>query len=400
MKKAFLRALCCALMLALLTGASVPALADNISDAWAGDLFRAAKAVSGQIFIVRGGKPVYAFSCGYRDARKTKPANIDTKYLIASVTKMVSAVGLMRLYDQGWFALDDALGDSLGYPVVNTQYKDQKVTVRQLLSHTTGIKKGNTYKGNWAILSATSSAYYFQPNTPPGTNYEYSNRNGGLIGAMMEAITGLSVNTYMTENLFAPLGIDASYSADLLKDQSNISYQLNMDGTPMASDETLIKRGKNYDDTCDPPNHQGLTIGRLIISAPDLAKIGAMLCQRGEWQGDTILAADTVRLMEQDQREIENSSVKTYSPYGLCLERVQDSVGNTWYGHQGMAYGLTSDVFYLPEEDMTVVVIANGYRAKKQNTLVTVFADVMEKALATDWDSMPPCAYQWETEAE
>ena len=377
-----------------LTGA-LPAFSENISDAWTDQLFQSVRAVSGQVFIVRGGRPVYARCYGWRDARKTKPVTIDTKYAIASVTKMVSAVGLMRLYDQGWFGLDDALGEVLPYPVINTQYKDQKVTVRQLLSHTTGLKQGNTYKGNWAVLSATSSAYYFEPNTPPGTAYEYSNRNGGLIGSLMEAVSGLSINSYMAQNLFAPLGIDAAYSAHLLQDQSDISFRLNADGTPMASDETLIKNGKNYDDTCSPAAHQGTTIGALVISAPDLAKIGAMLCQRGEWQDETFLQPGTVELMEADQESIAGSSVHVHGPYGLCLERVQDSRGNTWYGHQGRAFGLSSNVFYQPELDLTVVVVGNGYSAKKKDTLVTLFVDVMEKAVETDWDSMPSCAYRF-----
>ena len=397
MKKTFIRCVSSLFLAAVLAAASVlPALSENITDAWTDKLFQSAKAVSGQVFIVRNGQPVYARSYGWRDARKTKPVSVDTKYAIASVTKMVSAVGLMRLYDQGWFDLDDALGEVLPYPVVNTQYKDQKVTVRQLLSHTTGLKQGNTYKGNWAILSSTSSAYYFEPNTPPGTAYEYSNRNGGLIGSLLEAVSGLSINSYMTQNLFAPLGIDAAYSAHLLKDQTNISFRINADGTPMASDETLIKNGKNYDDTCNPAAHQGTTIGALVISAPDLAKIGTMLCSRGDWQGETLLQPETVALMEADQETIEGSSVQVHGPYGLCLERVQDSRGSVWYGHQGRAYGLSSDVFYQPELGLTVVVVGNGYKAQKKDTLVTLFVDVMEKALETDWDSMPACAYSFE----
>lgn len=401
MKKMLCRCFAALVLTALLASCAVPpALSENISDAWTDQLFQSARAVSGQVFIVRNGQPVYVRCYGWRDARKTKPVTAETKYVIASVTKMVSAVGLMRLYDQGWFALDDALGDVLPYPVVNTQYKDQKVTVRQLLSHTTGLKQGNTYKGNWAILSSTSSAYYFEPNTPPGTAYEYSNRNGGLIGSLMEAVSGLSINSYMTQNLFAPLGIDAAYSAHLLKDQTNISFRLNTDGTPMASDERLINNGKNYDDTCSPANHQGTTIGSLVISAPDLAKIGAMLCQRGEWQGETILRPETVAMMEADQDEAEGSSVKVHGPYGLCLERVRDSLGNTWFGHQGMAYGLSSDVFYQPDLGLTVVVIGNGYRARKRDSLVTLFADVMDRAAETDWDTMPACSWRFETGEE
>ena len=68
----------------LFTGA-VPAFSENISDAWTDRLFQSVKAVSGQVFIVRGSQPVYVHSYGWRDARKTKPVSADTKYAIASV---------------------------------------------------------------------------------------------------------------------------------------------------------------------------------------------------------------------------------------------------------------------------------------------------------------------------
>ena len=396
MKTRTRRRLTAALLTAVvLCALCAPAMGENISDAWAQQLFSSVRAVSGQIVIVRGDQPVYAYTYGHRDPKRNKPADLNTKYVVASVTKMVSAVGLMRLYDQGWFALDDALGDHLGYPVINTQFKNEKVTIRQLLSHTTGLVQGNTYKGNWAVLSATNSSYYFAPNTPPGTAYEYSNRNGGLIGSLMEAITGLSINSYMRQNLFEPLGIDAAYSPALLKDQSNLAYQINGDGSPMASDETLIKRGKDYDDTCNPAAHQGITVGKLVISAPDLARIGVMLCGKGVWMDETILQPETVELMMADQESIPGSSVKTHGAYGLCLERVTDSRGNTWYGHQGRVNGLSADVFFQPEAGMTIVVICSGWRFQSRGTLVTVFADTIEKALETDWSQMPPCALRF-----
>ncbi len=391
------RRLIASCLLLMLMAGGFRAYGENISDAFVDGLFTANKVVSAQVVIVKGDQPVYVRSHGFRDAKKQKPATIDTKYVIASVTKMVSAVGLMRLYDQGWFGLDEPIEDALGYPVINTQYR-QSITIRQLLSHTTGLKQGNTYKGNWSVLSKSGSMYYFNQNTPPGSAYEYSNRNGGLIGSLIEAMSGLSLNTYMRANLFEPLGIDAAYSADLLKDQTNISYRLNTNGTPMASDETLIKQGRDYDDTCSPAAHQGNTIGRLVISAPDLAKIGTMLKNRGQWMGETILEEETVEEMEADQDELPGSSVTWPGPYGLCLERVRDSFGHTWYGHQGRAYGLTSDVFYQPELDLTVVVIGNGYSAKKRDTLVTLFADIMDRAAQTDWDQMPACGYEFKAE--
>jgi CubicO group peptidase (beta-lactamase class C family) len=115
-----------------------------------------------------------------------------------------------------------------------------------------------------------------------------------------------------------------------------------------------------------------------------------MMLAGGELDGVRILNTDTVALMEADQPGLAESR------YGLGTVRLTQFDRGTWYGHQGRAYGLSSDVFYQPELGLTVVVVGNGYKAQKKDTLVTLFVDVMEKALETDWDSMPACAYSFE----
>ena len=111
-----------------------------------------------------------------------------------------------------------------------------------------------------------------------------------------------------------------------------------------------------------------------------------MLCNEGFLDGVRVLSPYTVRLMQADQRFQPDSSVTGESRYGLGMQRVKDGYGNTWYGHQGMMDGLSSDLFYLPEKGLVVTVIANGYKPLKFGTLASIASQTMDRAVATDWD--------------
>lgn len=375
------------LSLLILLTLLLPALAAGAEDLnadWMNRQFQSRKIVGGAVIVSRYGEPVFTFTYGSKSGHGYSPVTLDTCFRIASVTKMISAVGLMRLYERGYFQLDDCLGDVLPFPVVNTAYPQDPITVRQALSHTTGLKQTQTTQINWAYVSTRNQQGLFKEHARPGDTYIYSNANGGLYGALMEALTGQSLNTYMAQNVFAPLGINAAYTTRLLPDKSDISHRMSKTGVNIMSPERSME--ESYEDTCDPAKHLSYTVGGLRISANGLNRIGMMLCNEGYLDGVRILNPPTVRLMQADQRSFPGSSVTCESAYGLSLQRVTDRYGNTWYGHQGMKEGLSSDLFYLPEKGLVVTVIANGYAGLKAGKLVSIAINTMEKAAETDWD--------------
>ena len=310
------------------------------------------------------------------------------------MTKLISAVGVMQLYDRGRIQLDAPIGELLPFPVVNTTCAELPITPRQVLSHTTGLKQTQSTQINWEYVSARSTETLFKTNARPGMSYAYSNENGGLFGAMIEAASGQSVNSYMAEPVFGPLGVNAAYTMSLLPDRSDVSNQISKTGMNLMSPDRAAEA--DYEDTCDPAKHLSYTVGGLYISANGLDRIGQMLCNEGWLDGRRILDPATVRLMQQDQREPSGSTVYCESEYGLGIHRIKDRYGNTWYGHQGMKDGLSSDLFYLPEQGLVVTVIANGYLALKEGDLVSIAIRTMEHALDTDWDSRnEPAGYDY-----
>ena len=387
-----------AVLLILALTAPAAAGAEELTPAWMERAFTTRHVVGGAVIVSRYGETVFSYTYGSKNATRQQPVTLDTCFRIASVTKMVTAVGLMRLYDRGYFDLDAPLGDVLGFPVVNTFYRDDPITVRQALSHTTGLLASTPPQVNWAYVSERNTERLFKKYTRPGTAYQYSNANGGFFGSLIEALTGQSLNTYMSQNVFGPLGMNAAYAAWLLPDTHDISSRMNKEGHNIQSPSAAISAG-DLENTCDPARHLTYSVGRLYVSANALNRLGMMLCNEGWLDGVRILSPYAVRLMQADQQYEEGSTVYCDSRYGLGMQRVQDSHGNTWYGHQGMIEGLSSDLFYLPEQGLVVTVIANGYTPLKyeSDVLVALASLVMDRAVETDWDHYHywPQDFQW-----
>ena len=357
--------------------AEAPSLTETL-DAYTVARFQARDVVGGVVIIARNGEILYSYNYGHKNASRTWPVTLDTCFHAASVTKMVSVIGLMHLLEEKAIPLETPVKDIVGFPVVNPAFPDADITIRQVLSHTSSIKETQYLKPNWEKLRVENN--YFSMQKAPGTAYEYSNLNGGLIGAMIEALSGQSVNTYMQEHVFVPLGINAAYHAALLPDQSDISAKLKKDGTIYRSAAKEIGTFDEYDDSVNPCEHTNITSGGLYISPNGLIRIVMLLENGGELEGLRLLSEETVQMMMAQQHLVPGSSVQAESPYGLCINRVEGLPGGTWYGHQGRWQGLSSNAYFQPDTGLCVVVFANGYSAHTVDGVVSIARVFMEKA--------------------
>ena len=355
-----------------------PSWSKEDMDAWTVARFRERKIVGGAVIIARDDEILYTYDYGWKNAEKTQLVTLDTCYHAASVTKMVSVIGLMQLLDAQGISLDTPVTDVVGFPVVNPAFPEEPITIRQVLSHTSGISATDDLTPNWEKIRTKNSVY--SSVNAPGTAYEYSNLNGGLIGSMIEALSGQSVNAYMQENVFGPLGINAAYHPALLPDQSDIAPKLKKGGSTFRTVKKELATFRDYNDTCDPRRNTDNTSGHLYTSVNGLIRIVMMLENGGELDGVRILQPETIQLMMSDQRTILGSSVSAESRYGLCVARVDHLPGGAWYGHQGRWQGLSSNAYFQPDTGLSIVIIANGYSAQTVDEVVTLARDFMEKA--------------------
>jgi len=343
-----------------------PALASPLSvesqaeaDAFFEELFEKSEAVGGIILLSQGGERLYSYAWGYGDRMKTRPVTEETVYKVASVTKMITAIGIMQLVEDEMLSLDAPLAAADGTAIRHPRYPNQPITLRQVMSHTSSFLETAPYavRPRWQLIDMESG--YFAP-WAPGSRYEYANLNGGFLCSQIEWASGQSLNDYMQDHVFAPLSINAAYASTLLPDPAQLSNTFRVDGSLYKSAESYLKDDADFDNSCNPERHYRTSVGSLYISAEGLEKLGQVLAC-GKADGVPLLSEETARMMRLDQRLIEGGNVTGESPYGLCVYRY-DLGWDQWYGHQGRWEGLLTDVFFEPYTQTVMVFIANGVK--------------------------------------
>ena len=350
----------------------------NDWEAWAKKRFWVRDAVNGCVVVTRNGEELFRYAYGTHGNGGKEAVSCDTLYRCASVTKMVTAVGVMQLVERGLVDLDGDLSDVLPFPVKNPAFPEVKVTLRQVMSHTSSLRGdvGN-YRVDWENITLKADPV-FRHDAAPGTRYEYANLNGALLGAVIEAVSGQSLNTYMKENVFDPLGITAAYHPSLLPEETDTVNLFSPRGFIYLRTEDVA--GEKYSDVPDPAGNLGASVGGLYMSPASLSLLINCLLNGGAYPGGRLLNEGTVRMMEKDPSLFEHSSVTVSSPYGLGLERVDAAAGGTWWGHQGRLSGFTADAYYQRETGLAVAVVCNGYNYRMEGSLVLLALQWLNKA--------------------
>ena len=291
---------------------------------------------------------------------KSRPNNI---YRIASISKVVVAMGLLKLYDKGLVDIDDDISKYLGYIVRNPYFPTSKITLRMIMSQSSSISDNVYDKANatddYISLQSILEDKDTYLDAEPGKNFKYSNLGCGILACVIEKITNTYFPTYIKEEVLEPLGIKSGFRLEDLKYQdrlvSHYLYNPNTTGFTLYRDYDLFKEvqclvyplGDNY---------RGVA-GGLYISSLDLYKIMQVLMHKGIYKDVRILKEETVEEMEKVQWEGESGD-PTYKKKGLQLIIMDEFTISPLYGHFGNAYGLRS--FMLYNENGGMIFLCNG----------------------------------------
>lgn len=255
-----------------------------------------------QAAYISKGELKWVGSFGKSDYQKHITVNDSTLFMIASCSKPVTALGLMKLYDQGRVDLDDDINDHLPFKIVNPNYPSLPITFRMLLAHTSSFRDDTprlvslyTFEngGDSPISLEDFIEGYFLPhgkyydsknnfsNVRPGTVKDYSNAGYALIGYLVQQISGKNFNTYMQEEIFHPLGMRSSYW--FLKDISHDNISLPHEFLEGKSKDSLYKGLKPYGFP-DYPD------GQLRTNVSDYAQIVKLMVNKGKVDGKVFLS--------------------------------------------------------------------------------------------------------------
>lgn len=359
---------------------------------------------------LRNGKVAYEGHFGHRvmpadPAGTGLPADHETLYRMASVSKLVTTIAVMQLVDAGKLDLDADIGQYMGYTVRNPHFADVPITTRMLLSHTSSLRDDGGYffpldQSLKGVLqnppngqSATWAALRAGVDTAPGRYFTYCNLNFGVVGTLIEAITGQRFDRYMQQAVLQPLGIAGGFTPETLSPADirhvAVLYRKAKDGV-WNTNGPWVPQVDDYQGQ-PPKPREGLDTyvpgtnatgfgpqGGLRTSVAGLGRIMQMLMNNGVLNGVRMLSPVSVAAMLQPQwrKHSTHDNGDTLSgqfhAWGLGVQRFVDvsgpstgdrlsvSGGQTGAGHLGFAYGLQSGFIFDPQTRNGVVYAIGG----------------------------------------
>ncbi|MEM9386508.1 MAG: serine hydrolase domain-containing protein [Pseudomonadota bacterium] len=368
-----------------------------------------------QVSLMENGRAAEGWALGFASLGPmgTDPMRRDHKIRVASISKLVVAIGLMKLVEAGKLDLDADVSEYLGWRLRNPAFADAPITTRQLLTHTSSLRDGTAYSipaGQGALRDffTEGSAHWEEgahfaagAGREPGAYFTYSNLAFGVLGSVIERQSAERFDRYMARAVLDPLGISARFNAcAIAPGQRAAGFRKRPqegdwnpagpwvaqvdDGPPHCfyggSDPTFVKSflqdyelGSNG--TLFSPQ------GGLRASADDLLVVLRMLAGRGMIDGRRILSAGTVETMlapswtlnETGSNGLSAGEVAPGGPtdglmtsYGLSVHRVDmrrwgfEAGPRLLVGHLGEAYGVLSHALFDPQSGDGIVTIISG----------------------------------------
>lgn len=364
---------CACLLLALLP--AVGAAGAQTLDEQVDRIFRDAKTVGGAFLVAQEGEIVYERYYGEQQKTTHVPVTEKSYFRCASVTKLVTGIGLMRMMDDGLLDPDEDISVYLGYEAGNPRYPDTPITLRMLMSHTSGLNENSSYSrlssklSDMIALDKKAAANF--KDVRPGSQYAYSNFGAGVTGAIIESVTGQDVSSFMREYLFAPLGIDAAYTATQLEEaETYLTATYHKDGSLYRAPSYLLRQA--YDAFATPDTHYRVTVGSLLIRPRDLTRLGIALCGDGTVDGVRVLSEKAIAMMRQEQ-SMETTGITSDTPYSFFTIR-KDSLleGRRVYGHQGTDEGIVCNLYVEPVSQTVFCVMTNGCKTTREDGIMRI----------------------------
>ena len=320
--------------------------------------------------------------CGFSNLKNKTLINDNTLFKVASISKIITTIGVLKLYEKGLLDLDSNINDYLDFEITNPNFIDKPITVEMLLNHTSSLSDLNKF-------NATTLSDLFKKNKTeknfikksPGSFFSYANINFIILGAIIENVSQQRFDNFIEESIFKPLNINSSFNLEKINyDNLSVLYRHGVPQIDIYYKQPTI-------------NLQPYTLGQNTyilsphsgcrISAIDLLKLVKIFLNSGKYyDGENevkLLNENTVKLIlnptwEFDGKNGDNFS-NLFNKWGLGLhilrgKKCDDIIfeDKVLYGHIGFAYGFLGSIYFNVEENQSVLLLLNGYKNQKYKT--------------------------------
>ena len=356
----------------ILAFAIIPAHAQTLStdlqqkiDKLATDTLDRTGVPSASVAIVRNGRVVYTKAYGDARLAPKTPATPEMRYSIGSISKQFTATAILLLQEQGKLSLNDKVAK-----FIPNLTRANEVTIRQLLSHTSGYQDywPQDYVMPMMLKPVTAQKILdgwarIPLDFEPGTKWQYSNTNYVIAGVIVEKASGMSLLQFLSQKVFTPLG---------MKSVMNIDQEKLTETDPAGYLRYALGPLRPA-----PKEGQGwlFAAGELAMPAADLAKWDISIIDQKLMKPSSYREFATDTLLK--------NGLSTH--YGLGVD-VNSQAGHRALSHGGEVSGFTAQNVVFPDEKVAVVVLTNQDAVSAAGQIAQGIAPLL---LATD-DSLTP----------
>ncbi len=330
--------------------------------------------------VVSDQQLVWARGFGYADVKAKIPMSPETKFRMASHSKLFAAIAIMQLREEGKLRLDDPVEKYLSwFKAAPAGDDDGQITIEQLLSHSSGLQReaGDHWVSFEFPTADQLKRLYAERKAAfaPSVRWKYSNLAYAVAGMVTEQVTGQSWADYVDRNIFQPLGMTSS-SVDKNVSGLTVPYGRRM---PDGTREVLP-----FVDARGMAAATGIT-----SNLNDMARFVSANFRRGARGGAQVVSSGSWREMHRARSVEENWT--SGSGLGYDISRINN---RTWTGHGGGYPGNTTQTFLQLDDKVGVIVLTNTNDSNvgdiARQLIATVGAAVAkataQKPVAVAWD--------------
>ncbi|MFL6759073.1 serine hydrolase domain-containing protein [Sphingomonas sp.] len=363
---------------------------------------------------------IVSFADGIADPQSGRRVTIDDPVRVASVSKMVTAIGVMKLVDDGRLDLSSDVSRWLGWSLRNPNFPGRPITLSMLLAHTSSVREHDddyVIPLGETLRQALSDPRNWDSQHGPGDNvFAYVNFNYPIIGSIIEKVTGERFDIWMRRAILDPMKLDACFNWPTCSDAA-VARAVELDepgGKPVKDDlhgrrpdcPVFVKEGASCDLKLWRLGENGALFapqGGLRISARGLARIGRMLLNGGALGGVRLLSPRAVELLLAQTWRFDGTNGATeggfYCSAGNGTHRIPNKVpgcgddmgtrGAVLVGHAGDAYGMKGGLWLDRSRGRGVAYFVTGVADPAPKAADSAYSAAEEQAFRRTYALLP-----------